>query len=145
MRMFQFRASTHGFQPLVLLFPRGRGYRRAMSLPAQSRPAVCCATIIIQSKRTMFKALKLWKLAGDLKRQGNASEAFAAVVQLGALGGEKAVELLLSALERQDGVARSAARELGRIGDPRALKPLAARLANPQINQSCAEALLAFG
>jgi hypothetical protein len=42
-------------------------------------------------------------------------------------------------------VARSAARELGRLGDPRALKPLAAALANPQINQSCAEALLAFG
>jgi len=93
----------------------------------------------------MFKALKLWKLAGDIKRQGNAPEAFAAVVQLGALGGEKAVDLLLSALERSDGVARSAARELGRLGDPRALKPLAAALANPEINQSCAEALLAYG
>ncbi|HEU0010791.1 MAG TPA: HEAT repeat domain-containing protein [Verrucomicrobiae bacterium] len=93
----------------------------------------------------MFKALKLWKLAGDLKRQGNAPEAFAAVVQLGALGGEKAVDLLLSAIPRSDGVARSAARELGRLGDPRALKPLAAALANPHINQSCAEALLGFG
>ena len=93
----------------------------------------------------MFKALKLWKLAGDVKRPGNAPEAFAAVVQLGALGGEKAVDLLLSALERHDGVARSAARELGRLGDARALKPLAAALANPEINQSCAEALLGFG
>ena len=93
----------------------------------------------------MFKSLKFWKLSSDLKRPGNAQEAFAAVVQLGALGGEKAVELLLSALNRNDGVARSAARELGRLGDPHALKPLAAALSNPQINQSCAEALLAFG
>ena len=93
----------------------------------------------------MFKALKFWKLTGDLKRPGNAPEAFAAVVQLGALGGEKAVDLLLSALERADGVARSAARELGRLGDARAVKPLAAALANPNINQSCAEALLGFG
>src|SRR5438093_1419370 len=51
----------------------------------------------------MFKALKVWKLTGDLKRPGNAPEAFAAVVQLGALGGEKAVDLLLSALDRHDG------------------------------------------
>ena len=70
----------------------------------------------------MFKALKVWKLTGDLKRPGNAPEAFAAVVQLGALGGEKAVDLLLSALDRHDGVARSAARELGRLGDPFAAK-----------------------
>jgi HEAT repeat protein len=53
--------------------------------------------------------------------------------------------LLLSAIQRNDGVARSAARELGRLGDPRALKPLAAALANPEINQSCAEALLRCG
>lgn len=93
----------------------------------------------------MFKTLKIWKLASDLKAAGNAPQAFAAVVELGAMGGAKAVDLLLAALPRQDGVSRSAARELGRIGDPRALKPLAEALKNPAISQSCAEALLRYG
>ena len=93
----------------------------------------------------MIKSLKLWKLAGDLKQPGNSPEAFGAVVQLGALGGDKAVELLTSALARNDGVARSAARELGRLGDPRALDSLAVGLSKPEVAQSCAEALLRFG
>ncbi|MEY2410149.1 MAG: hypothetical protein QOF48_2819 [Verrucomicrobiota bacterium] len=93
----------------------------------------------------MIKSLKLWKLAGDLKARGNAPEAFSAVVELGKVGGEKAVDLLLVALARLDGVARSAARELGVLGDPRALKPLAHALDNPILNQSCAEALLRYG
>ena len=93
----------------------------------------------------MFKTLKLWKLASDLKAKGNAPAAFSAVVELGAMGGAKAVDLLLIALARPDGVARSAARELGRISDPRALKPLAEALNNPVISQSCAEALLRYG
>ena len=96
-------------------------------------------------RATMFKPLKIWKLAGDLKAKGNAPEAFSAVVELGKVGGDKAVELLLVALARQDGVARSAARELGRLADPRALKPLADSLENPFLNQSCAEALLRYG
>jgi HEAT repeat protein len=93
----------------------------------------------------MLNKLKLWKLAGDMKARGNAPEAFSAVIELGKLGGDKAVDLLLVALARQDGVARSAARELGLLGDPRALKPLAAGLADPVLNQSCSEALLRFG
>jgi HEAT repeat protein len=93
----------------------------------------------------MLKTLKLWKLAGDLKAKGNAPEAFSAVVELGKLGGGKAVDLLLVALARHDGVARSAARELGLLGDPRALKPLAEALEDPVLNQSCAEALLRYG
>lgn len=93
----------------------------------------------------MIQKLKLWKLASDVKRPGNAPEAFSAVVELGRVGGPKAVDVLLEALARRDGVARSAARELGRLGDCRALQPLAAALADPAVNQSAAEALLAFG
>ncbi len=93
----------------------------------------------------MLNTFKRWKLASDLKAAGNSPAAFSAVMELGALGGAKAVELLLIALARHDGVARSAARELGRIGDPRALKPLTDALNNPAISQSCAEALLRYG
>jgi hypothetical protein len=93
----------------------------------------------------MLKTFKLWKLASDLKAEGNAPAAFSAVMELGAMGGEKAVDLLLIALARHDGVARSAARELGRLGDPRAIKPLAEALSNTIISQSCAEALLPYG
>jgi HEAT repeat protein len=93
----------------------------------------------------MFKALKVMHLAGALKSKGNAQEAYSAVLELGRLGNDKAIELLIGALDRRDGVTRSAARELGRIRDERAILPLIGLLGDESINQAAAEALLAFG
>lgn len=93
----------------------------------------------------MIQAFKTWKLAGALKAKGNAPEAYSAVLELGRVGGDKAVELLVETLNRRDGVARAAARELGRLGDVRAVEPLVKLLADSQVNQSAAEALLALG
>lgn len=93
----------------------------------------------------MFQSFKLWKLAADVKRPGNDPEAYSAVAELGRVGGAKAVDLLLVALARRDGVSRCAARELGRLRDARALKPLADALADAGLQQSAAEALLAHG
>jgi HEAT repeat protein len=93
----------------------------------------------------MFAALKTWKLASALKDKAASPAAYAAVLELGRLGGDKAVELLIGALARGDGVSRSAARELGRLRDPRAIPPLAALLTNAQSAQSAAEALLQTG
>jgi len=42
-------------------------------------------------------------------------------------------------------VARSAARELGKLRNERAIPPLVALLGNPAVNQAAAEALLGFG
>ena len=99
----------------------------------------------IHRRSFMIQAFKTWKLAGALKVKGNSSEAYSAVLELGRVGGEKAVELLISALERRDGVARSAARELGRLGDARAVEPLVKLLSDPHVNQSAAEALIGLG
>lgn len=93
----------------------------------------------------MLQSLKLWRLRSALKGKGNAPEAFSAVIEIGQLGGDGATDLLIEALARGDGVARSAARELGRMGDERALKPLAELLGNRDHNQAAAEALLRFG
>src|SRR5688572_29563593 len=93
----------------------------------------------------MFKALKVMHLAGALKSKGNSQEAYSAVLELGRLGSDKAIELLIGALARRDGVSRSAARELGRIRDERAIAPLIGLLGEASINQAAAEALLAFG
>lgn len=93
----------------------------------------------------MLQSLKLWKLASALKSTGNPEPAYSAVLELGRLGGERAVELLVGALTRHDGVARSAARELGRLGDPQAIKPLAALLSVSEVNQSAADALVKIG
>jgi HEAT repeat protein len=93
----------------------------------------------------MFQALKFRSLAGALKSKGNAQEAYSAVVELGQLGSDKAVDLLISCLARRDGVSRAAARELGRIGNPRALESLTTMLKHPDINQSAAEALVRIG
>jgi len=93
----------------------------------------------------MFKALKVMHLAGALKSKGNAQEAYSAVLELGRLGNDKAIELLIGALDRRDGVTRSAARELGRVRDERAILPLVGLLGDESINQAAAEALLAFG
>ena len=93
----------------------------------------------------MIQAFKTWKLAGALKAKGNAPEAYSAVLELGRVGGDKAVELLIETLHRRDGVARAAARELGRLGDARAVEPLVKLLADAQVSQSAAEALLALG
>ena len=54
-------------------------------------------------------------LAGALKAKGNAQEAYSAVIELGRIGNDKAIDLLIQALGRGDGVARSAARELGKL------------------------------
>lgn len=93
----------------------------------------------------MFESFKLSRLASALRNPRNPQAAYAAVVELGAMGRPKAVDVLVAALERRDGVARSAARELGRIGDPRAIRPLAALLDCPDVCQSAAEALLRMG
>jgi HEAT repeat protein len=52
---------------------------------------------------------------------------------------------LIEALARRDGVARSAARELGKMRNDRAVQPLVAALNDPEISQAAAEALLGFG
>jgi hypothetical protein len=93
----------------------------------------------------MLKTLKLWHHAGALKSKGNSQEAYAAVLELGRQGDDKAVDLLVGALARKDGVARSAARELGKIRNERAIAPLIALLDEPEVSQAAAEALLAFG
>lgn len=93
----------------------------------------------------MFKKLKLWQLASALKSEGNSPEAFSAVLELGRLNDDKAADLLIETLARQDGVARSAARELGKMRNERAIQPLVASLNDPEISQAAAEALLGFG
>jgi HEAT repeat protein len=93
----------------------------------------------------MFKTLKTWNLASSLKSKGNAQEAYSAVLELGRLADDKAVDLLVSALGRLDGVARSAARELGKIKAERALAPLIGLLSNSVVNQAAAEALVGYG
>jgi HEAT repeat protein len=93
----------------------------------------------------MFEGIKLWKLAGVLRRPGNDPAAYAAVVEVGRVGGSGAVDLLIGALDRRDGVARSAARELGRLGDERAIPPLIALLANAEVSQAASEALVKLG
>ena len=93
----------------------------------------------------MFKGLKTWKWSSALKAKGNAHEAYAAVLELGRLGTDEAVDLLIGSLSRLDGVSRSAARELGRLGHSRALKPLADLLGRPEVNESAAEALIRAG
>jgi HEAT repeat protein len=93
----------------------------------------------------MFKALKTWKLSHALKAKGNAQEAYAAVLELGRMGTDEAVDLLITSLSRGDGVSRSAARELGRLAPSRALKPLADLLGQPAVNESAAEALIRAG
>jgi len=93
----------------------------------------------------MLQSLKLWKLSGALKSRGNPQDAYSAVLELGRLASDQAVALLIDALARHDGVARSAARELGRLGDPRAVKPLAALLPIAEVNQSAADALTKLG
>ncbi len=92
----------------------------------------------------MLNAVKLWKLRSTVKSP-NQNEAYAGVLELGRLRTTGAVDLLISALDRQDGVGRSAARELGNIRDPRAVKPLAAALENQHINRAAAEALVRIG
>ncbi len=93
----------------------------------------------------MFKKLKLWQLSSALKSKGNSPEAYSAILELGQLGDDKAVALLIETLGRKDGVARSAARELGKLRNEAAVPPLVAMLDSPDVNQAAAEALLAFG
>ena len=84
----------------------------------------------------MFKKLKLLHLSRALKTRGNSQEAYSAVLELGRLGHDKDVELLIGALAREDGVARSAARELGKLRNESAIAPLIALLGNPAVNQA---------
>jgi len=93
----------------------------------------------------MLQSLKVWKLSGALKAKGNPPGAYAAVIELGQIGTAAAIDLLIESLSRRDGVSRSAARELGRLGTERAVEPLAALLAHPEVNQSAAEALIKLG
>ena len=93
----------------------------------------------------MFQFFKFGRLAGALKSREAGSEAYSAVLELGQIGGPKAVELLIEALSRVDGVSRSAARELGRLGDARAINPLVALLGQSEVSQSVAEALVKLG
>jgi HEAT repeats len=93
----------------------------------------------------MFQALKMRSLAGALKAHGNSQEAYAAVVELGKIGNDKAIDLLIGALARHDGVARAAARELGRLSHPKSFGPLIALLEQADVRQSAAEALVRIG
>ena len=93
----------------------------------------------------MFKSLKLWQLASELKSKGNSQEAYSAVLELGRMGGDKAVDLLIEAFARKDGVSRSAARELGRMQNKRAILPLISLLGEAEVSEAAAEALLGFG
>lgn len=93
----------------------------------------------------MFKTLKLWQLSSALKSKGNSPEAYSAVLELGRVGDGKSVELLIETLARKDGVARSAARELGKLRNEKAVPALVAQLECAEVNQAAAEALLAFG
>jgi len=93
----------------------------------------------------MFKSLKIWSLASALKSKGNSQEAYSAVLELGRLGDDKAVDLLIESLGRRDGVTRSAARELGKMRNERAIAPLVGLLGDREVNQAAAEALLSFG
>lgn len=93
----------------------------------------------------MFASLKLMQLSSAVQNRRNSHEAYSAVIELGRIGSEKAIDLLIKALDRGDGVARSAARELGRLSDPRTIKPLVALLKSLEAGQSAAEALVRFG
>ncbi len=93
----------------------------------------------------MFKSLKYWQLSSALKAKGNSPGAFSAVMELGQLGDDRAVDLLIETLGRKDGVARSAARELGKLRKEHAIAPLVALLESSEVDQAAAEALLAFG
>jgi len=93
----------------------------------------------------MFQTLKIMSLAGALKARGNAQEAYSAVVELGRIGTEKAVDLLVGALARQDGVSRAAARELGKLAHPKSFTALIALLENNDVRQSASEALVRIG
>lgn len=84
-------------------------------------------------------------LAGALKARGNAPEALSAVVELGRIGNDKAVDLLIGALGRRDGVTRAAARELGRIAHPKSIPPLVAALPHVDVTKAVAEALVRIG
>lgn len=93
----------------------------------------------------MLNSLKLWNLKSAVQNRRKLEEAFTAVVELGRIGNDKAVEILIEALGRKDQVARSAARELGRLGKARAAQPLADLLEHPDVCQSAAEALQHMG
>ncbi len=93
----------------------------------------------------MFEALKLMSLAGALKAPGNDPKALAAVVDLGRIGSDKAVDLLIGALGRRDAVSRAAARELGRLAGPRCVAPLVGALAYSDVAKAASEALVRLG
>lgn len=93
----------------------------------------------------MFQALKLMSLAGALKAPGNDPKALSAVVDLGRIGNDKAVELLIGALGRRDGVSRAAARELGRLAHPTSIAPLVAALPHADVTKAVGEALVRIG
>ena len=93
----------------------------------------------------MLKAFKLWQLSGALKSRENVSGAYSAVLELSRLDDRRAVDLLMLALARNDGVARSAARELGRLREARAIQPLLAMLEQDVVAQSAADALAKMG
>jgi hypothetical protein len=92
----------------------------------------------------MLQTLKLWKLSSALKSR-DPQESYSAVRDLARLGSPGAVDLLIEALRGDVGVARAAARELGLLGDARAVGPLVALLGNPDLNTVAAEALGKMG
>jgi len=98
-----------------------------------------------RTKVIMFKKIKLWQLSSALKSKGNSQEAYSAILELGRMADDQAVALLIETLGRKDGVTRSAARELGKMRNERAIPALAALLDCSEVNQAAAEALLAFG
>ncbi len=93
----------------------------------------------------VFEKFKIWKLAGDLKSKGDPARAFSAVLELGHIGTDGAAAQLILALDRRDGVARGAARELGRLAHPKAIPALVRMLDDPSGRQAATEALLLTG
>lgn len=112
---------------------------RAAGSQVQSEASDCMLALM-----PMMQSLRLWKLGRALQSR-KTEEAYSAVMDLGRLGGPDAVKLLIQALQRPDGIARSAARELGRMRDVTATQPLVALLARPEVGQSAQEALVHMG
>jgi HEAT repeat protein len=92
----------------------------------------------------VFEALKIRKLAGAIGGK-NTQEAYSAVLELGRVGTSPAIEALAQTLGRRDGLARSAARELGRLKAAQAVPQLVEMLSDPEVDQAAADALGKIG
>jgi HEAT repeat protein len=111
----------------------------AVRLARATNPAVACDGAAILGRRHVTSALpQLARLAhGD-----NDNVALAALEAVGRIGGEPAVELLIEAVESRSFFRAFPAIDLlGRTGDPRAVRPLAALLRHPHYALEAVRAL----